>query len=319
VWLLDRRFWGAMAAAVSSAGYPEASGTHRKEEVPQLESFTVSSTFDVLSFQQALDTWLEKWHMQSAPPWLVGWYNNLRDETAGGLQRVDADDGSVAFVICSLPRYIDVVAEHYARSKPQNNFVDAATNEILELLKKKLPMELDAVLTNTDMGPPYYHVQTIGAVCGHDEHIEAEDINDAEWCEDLSMDLEDTRDPKMWGTDPAQRRKIFGVNVNPKFGGWFAYRILLVLRGVKSDSLLEPLLQPAPLKFLELENAKRILHEYNLRHDLCLWRDVTATHPANCRYPPEEYFFYTENKPAKRKQFLEMKAAQLPELPKLRA
>ena len=50
-------------------------------------------------------------------------------------------------------------------------------------------------------------------------------------CEDLSETLAETRDSKLWGTDPVMRRKIFDVNVHPELGGWFAYRALVVLRG----------------------------------------------------------------------------------------
>jgi hypothetical protein len=291
--------------AVSPCAFREGRGPS------EIEEFGTASAFDVWSFQKAMNAWLHPLRMECTPPWLVGWYNSCRDVTAGGLQRIDADDGAIAFAIYSVPGYIDVVADHYARSRPESGFVDAATNEILERLRKKIAAELGPILVNTDEGPPYYHVQTIGAIAGDDQHLEAKDIDDKEWDEDLSADLEDTRDPKMWGTDPATRRKIFGVNVHPTYGGWYAYRILLILSKVNSSSLLEPLVQPAPQKFLQQEDAKRILHEYNLRHDLCLWRDITKDQAASRRYTPEEYFFFTETKPEKRKQFLEFKVAQV--------
>merc|ERR1712098_75817 len=111
------------------------------------------------------------------------------------------------------------------------------------------------------------------------------------------------------------RRKIFGVNLHPTYGGWYAYRMVLVLHNVKNTSLAEGLQQPVAQKFVEPEDAKRILHEYNLQHDLCLWRDLTEQHPASHRYPVEEYCYFTEQKPAKRKRFLEMKAAHFSEVP----
>jgi len=308
-----------MGAAASGAGKADTCWKRPEGAAGDLESFNTTEGFDAHGFQQALNGWLRQWHMESTPPWLVGWYNGKRQETAGGLQLIEADDSAIAFALCSVPRFIDVVGEHYARSRPDNNFVDAATNEILERLKQKLPAELGIILANTDVGPPYYHVQTIGAIAGLDEHLEDTDIKDEEWCEDLRADLEDSRDPKMWGTDPETRRKIFGVNVNHKYGGWYAYRILLVLSNVKNSSVEKPLVQPTPLRFLEAESAKRILREYNLQHDLCLWRNITDAQPADCRYSPEEYFFFNETKPAKRKQFLELKAANYAEVPKLRA
>ena len=60
-------------------------------------------------------------------------------------------------------------------------------------------------------------------------------------CEDLSETLAETRDSKLWGTDPVMRRKIFDVNVHPELGGWFAYRALVVLRGAGALGKLGPL------------------------------------------------------------------------------
>ncbi|CAE7581475.1 mmachc, partial [Symbiodinium pilosum] len=182
---------------------------------------------------------------------------------------------------------------------------------------KSLPAELDAEIVNTDEGPPYYHVQTIGAVCAEDEHIEAKDVDGEgrdDWQEELSDRLEETRDPKMWGTESEMLRKIFGVNVHPVWGGWYAYRALIVLRKGTQASLQ----QPEPLTFLMLEDKKRILSEYNLRHQLCLWRDINDSHVPERRYSPEEYFFFTETSPDKRRRFLEMKASQMAAVPRPR-
>lgn len=306
-----------MGVAASSAAKDNARDPQGASSA-EIASFSTVENFDIRGFQQALNAWLQLWQMECTPPWLVGWYNSVRDETAGGLQKIEADDDAIAFALISVPCYIDVVAEHYARSRPDSGFVDAATNEIMERLKQMLPAELGAILVNTDVGPPYYHVQSVGAIAGNDEHLEAEDIDDAEWCNDLSDELQDSRDPKMWGDDPAMRRKIFGVNVHPKYGGWYSYRMLLILSGLKNSALADALVRPPQKKFLKPEDAKRILYEYNLQHDLCHWRDGTAPHPASCRYSPEEYFFFTETKPAKRKQFLEFKVAHFAETPKLR-
>lgn len=293
-------------------------GLREKGAAAELETFSTATPFDVHCFEKALNAWLEPWHMECTPPWLVGWYNDSREKNAGGEQRIPADDGAVAFAICSVPNYLDVVVEHYARSRPDGNFIHAATNEIMERLQQKLPTELEVLLVNTDVGPPYYHVQTIGAVCGRDQHIEAVDILDDEWREELQDDLEDTRDPKMWGADSEMLRKIFGVNVHPTYGGWYAYRMLLVLRGVNNTCFAESLVQPAPHRFVEKEDAKRILREYNLQHEFCVWRDLTVQHPPRHRYSPEEYLYFTEQKAAKRKRFLEYKTANFTEVPPLR-
>ncbi|CAE7237397.1 mmachc [Symbiodinium sp. CCMP2592] len=269
--------------------------------------------FDAEEFKKALDAWLAPMHLQSSRPFLIGWYNQQREITADGTQRIEGPDDGVAYAVYSVPGYLDVVIEHFARERPSTGFVDGATDAILAQLRQALPAELEPQVVNTDEGPPYYHVQTIGNVCAEDEHIEAKDIaNDGDdWEEDLSDRLEETRDPKMWGSESEMLRKIFGVNVHPTWGGWYAYRALIVLRQGTQASLQKP----EPMAFLATEDKKRILAEYNLRHQLCVWRDLSDSHPPEKRYSPEEYFFFTETSPDKRRRFLEMKASLMTAVP----
>mmetsp|Transcript_49319 Transcript_49319/g.86856 ORF Transcript_49319/g.86856 Transcript_49319/m.86856 type:complete len:299 (-) Transcript_49319:66-962(-) len=295
------------------------------EGSPRLSDFGSTESFDAYAFGEALSGWLEPLRLISSPPFQVGWYNETRDATAGGVSRISAPDGAIAFAAYSVPQYLDVIVEHFARAKPESNFVDATTDEIIERLQAQLMPELDAYIANTDTGPPYYHVQTIGAVAGVDQHLEAADVmedkeEDREWLNDLGDELQETRDPKMWGTDPATTRKVFGVNVHPTWGGWYGYRFLIVLRGVHVDRCSPELKRPSMLNFLDRDEAKRILSEYNLRHELCLWRDLSATaHPADRRYSPAEYFFFMEQSPLKRKRYLELQASHFAEPPKFRA
>ncbi|CAL1146701.1 unnamed protein product [Cladocopium goreaui] len=130
--------------------------------------------FDATQFQQVLSTWLAPMRLECSHPLLVGWYNKARAETADGTQSIEGPDDAVAFAIYSVPQFLEVVVEHYAREKPERDIVDGATNAILGELRNQLPSSLDAQVINTDVGPPYFHVQTIGAVCAEDQHVEAE-------------------------------------------------------------------------------------------------------------------------------------------------
>mmetsp|Transcript_4228 Transcript_4228/g.9774 ORF Transcript_4228/g.9774 Transcript_4228/m.9774 type:complete len:291 (+) Transcript_4228:65-937(+) len=281
--------------------------------------FGAGADFDAEGLQAALNAFLRPLCLECSPPFLVGWYNGTRTETAGGAQPIDAPDPTVAFALYSVPGYLDVVAEHFARVRPEKDFVDSCTNEILGWIRERLRPELQPMIVNTDAGPPYYHVQTVGAVAGVDQHMEASDLNgegDEEWREDLSDRLEDTRDPKMWGTDPVTRRKIFGVNMHPRWGGWYAYRALVVLPGAVAEGLA----RPEPVVCIGEGEARRILLEYNLRHEQCHWRDLAAEgHPADGRYKPDEYMFFMETSGAKRKRYLELRAAGFASPPAPRA
>lgn len=270
------------------------------------------STADTASAVQALahaiDGWASPFHVHCSPPFLVGWYNDERKRTAGGESMIKADEDAVAFAMYTRPGYLDTILDHYGRARPSSHFVDAATNEVLQQLRTKLPDAFGAVVTNTDEGPPYYHVQTVGAVAGVDQHMEAGDVNDPLWESDLSDRLEETRDERMWGTDPQVRRKIFGVNMHPIYGGWYAYRALVVLHAVRAKDLK----RPEPLSFVSGDDMRRILSEYNLRHADCNWRDLKLIgHPAEHRYTPEEFFFFTETAASKRRKFLDMKVARM--------
>lgn len=269
-----------------------------------------ADAFDALAAHRQLAEWCKPLHLEVSPPLLAGWYNEQRRATADGTQLIDAPEDAVVFAIASVPGYLDLVVEHFARAHPDTDFVDATTNEILMALRSALPLQLEATVTNTDQGPPYYHVQSVGAVAGFDQHIEANEqelaAEDPGWTGKLSDELQEKRDPKMWGSDKATLRKIFGVNVHPVWGGWYAYRAILVLKGARQASLPKP----APLKFLAPKEARRIISEYNLRHETCIWRDLSEeAHPPAQRYSPEEYLFFSETSSAKRRRYLQLRAA----------
>jgi hypothetical protein len=282
-------------------------GAGRSRPVSDFHPGGSSAEFDVHGFHQSLAQWLKPYRLECSKPFLVRWYNEARERTADGTQNIEAPPAAVAFAIYSVPDFLSAVSDFYNRTSPTKNFVDAATNEILDKLRGSLRPELDPWVVNTDDGPPYYHVQTLGAVAGVDQHLEAYDFTGAaneEWREDLSDRLEECRDTKMWGTDPETLRKIFGVNVHPEWGGWYAYRGLIVLRG----GLAETLQKPEPLNFLAESEARRIIAEYNLRHAECLWRDSTETgHPPERRYTTDEFFFFTEVSPNKRRRWLQLR------------
>eukprot|EP00746_Dinoflagellata_sp_MGD_P004405 gnl/MRDRNA2_/MRDRNA2_108490_c0_seq1.p1 gnl/MRDRNA2_/MRDRNA2_108490_c0~~gnl/MRDRNA2_/MRDRNA2_108490_c0_seq1.p1 ORF type:complete len:332 (+),score=72.16 gnl/MRDRNA2_/MRDRNA2_108490_c0_seq1:46-1041(+) len=259
--------------------------------------------FDVSKFCAALERKVAGFKFR-CKPFLVGWYNAKRDETSAGSQKIDAADNALAIIMYTVPGYLDIIADNFQRQKPQAGFVDDTTKALIDCLKEELDSELGAIVLNTDQGPPYYHVQTIGAIAGIDQHVEPTEIKDQDWEEELSDELEVTRDTKIWGTDKEMLRKIFGVNIHPEYGGWYAFRIMLILPEVHvAPGMLQ---QPAVLEFLSDDEKKRMLWEYNLDHQACRWRDLD-NHSPEKRYTPEEYFFFTEQNQEKRKRFLEMK------------
>lgn len=241
-------------------------------------------------------------------PLLVGWYNDLRKESAGGSQLLDVPDDTLAFLVYNGPGYIDTVFEYFLETSQDESchFVDGATDAVLKGLSAQFSAGVGASTINLDKGPPYFHAQSLGVVAGVGQHLDPSEIQDAAWHETVSSQLLSIRSPDMWGSDVAVRQKIFGISMHPEFGGWFAYRGLLILHNVRASSLQRPTVVAAVTDEAE---KKRILEEYNLRADDCFWRDLMRNgHPAEHRYTPEEMYFFTDMNLNRRKHFLQMRA-----------
>merc|ERR1719510_2356284 len=86
--------------------------------------------------------------------------------------------------------------------------------------------------------------------------------------EDLKEEMRCARDPKMWGD---ALDTFFPVAIHPKFGGWYVFRFILVLKQVTCVEIVKP----PPLEFLDDDKVKKtILEEYNIRGQLGYWRDL---------------------------------------------
>eukprot|EP00746_Dinoflagellata_sp_MGD_P141567 gnl/MRDRNA2_/MRDRNA2_74656_c0_seq1.p1 gnl/MRDRNA2_/MRDRNA2_74656_c0~~gnl/MRDRNA2_/MRDRNA2_74656_c0_seq1.p1 ORF type:complete len:289 (+),score=46.95 gnl/MRDRNA2_/MRDRNA2_74656_c0_seq1:49-915(+) len=277
-------------------------------EVSSLESCSLEGfhAFGIGAFTAAFEARCSTRHL-ACKPFLVGWYRDkCRDQAA----MIGADDKTLCFIVYATPGYLNIVIDHFARCRPKKDFVDSATNELLEITNLELKPEMGALIVNTNQGPPFFDVQTIGTVAGLDQYIDPDSIDDDDWRRELTCELEQIRDVKVWGDDTDDRRKILGCSVHPKYGGWYSYRSLLVLHGVKVSQEVEQEMERGPIDFLPDKEKKRILTEYNLRPDECYWRNLTENGQLPDRaYSAEELLFFTEQNEGKRRHFLELKAA----------
>ncbi|KAI5623574.1 methylmalonic aciduria and homocystinuria type C protein-like [Silurus asotus] len=91
----------------------------------------------------------------------------------------------------------------------------------------------------------------------------------------------DVQDPP-WGN-----KKMFGVCIHPRLGGWFAIRALLVLKGVEMGEALQQV--PPPNCVSSREARIELLERFNLRWKDWTYRDII---PVEERYSPQqkEYF-----------------------------
>jgi len=141
---------------------------------------------------------------------------------------------------------------------------------------------------NTD-SPIQFHVQTIGHVAGIDQHIEGTEVNI-----DTPFDLKSLRDDAMWGSNID---RIFGLNIHPIFGGWYAYRILIVFQ-------IECKIETPPLNFLSEKEKELAVFSYNFYPNESEWRDVHCT--KGFEYDPFQFLYFHEKRNSLRKRALEL-------------
>lgn len=73
--------------------------------------------FDAVKFQTALNAWCRTYALECSKPFLTQWYNDKRLETAGSTQLIEAPEAAVCFALYSVPGFLDVVAEHFLRTR----------------------------------------------------------------------------------------------------------------------------------------------------------------------------------------------------------
>ena len=176
--------------------------------------------------------------------------------------------------------------------------MDATVDMILAGILSQIDPSLKAGGWNTDK-PPYIHVQSIGHVAGIDEYICAETTNTSS-----GMELTDHRDPDLWG-DLATR--VLGVSIHPEYGGWYAYRMLIVLNGVEWPQNIP---QIKPLSFLAPTEREIVVSEYNKFPDLGRWRDFNDKQFKLTRYDTAQFLFFHERSSEKRRRILELLKAE---------
>ena len=199
----------------------------------------------------------------------------------------------VAFICISHRDFFKRVVSEFDPISDTTSFVDNTVDKVLRETLCMFHPSLAARGYNTDK-PPYVHVQSMGHVAGVDEYISASTISP-----DLAV-LTGNRDPDLWGD---LTNKILGVSIHPKYGGWYAYRMLIILEGVAwpTDKI-----QEEPLKFLSDQDKETIISEYNSNSDLCRWRDFNDDAYRLQRYDPIQYAFFTERSIQKRRRILEL-------------
>ncbi|GAB6028948.1 hypothetical protein CHUAL_004743 [Chamberlinius hualienensis] len=208
----------------------------------------------------------------------VGWYNECVQKAF----KLPFDEESLALVIISTPVMFDNLVLPYVRDGHDIEIkdpVDASISYHLAEVKQKLGPVYDVeILHDFDLQPtrrPKILVQTAAHVAGAAYYYQRSDVVD---------------DP--WGD-----KKINGVCVHPKYGGWFAMRGVLIF-----NNLLCPDLEKSLPVDCVPSNDKRIilLEKFNYNWQEWSYRDIIDV---ELKYSPLQKLYF-ETKPANRRRLL---------------
>lgn len=192
------------------------------------------------------------------------------------------NEDAIAFVVLSNNRFFERVVDNFLPESENSNFVDKTVDEMLVRIQNILSPEYKAKLWSTDR-PPLFHVQTMGYVAGATEYVPPCSLT--------------RKDDSVGSGD-----HIWGVSIHPEYGGWFTFRLLIVLEGVtwpKGEKI-------APLRFLSDEARDIIIYEYNTNPDLARWRDFNNGESELKKYDATQYAYFHERSVDKRRRILEL-------------
>ena len=201
---------------------------------------------------------------------------------------------AVAFLILSNARFFDEIVSGYRPDTESSNFVDQTVDVILDRIKRDFHPDTRLRVWNTDRAP-FFHVQTLGHVAGATEYVPPSSLVPRK-----EGDVIGNRDPCIWGSAASS---VLGVSIHPKYGGWFAFRILIVMEGVTWPTGVE---KSTPLNFLSAKDKDIIVYEYNKNPDLARWRDFNNGQYILEKYDTAQYLYFHENSTAKRRRILEL-------------
>uniref|UniRef100_A0A8D3DLY2 Cyanocobalamin reductase / alkylcobalamin dealkylase n=1 Tax=Scophthalmus maximus TaxID=52904 RepID=A0A8D3DLY2_SCOMX len=186
-------------------------------------------------------------------PLKVGWYNSLLPATL----RLSCPDDSLALVVLSTPAmfeqaFLPFMEERGCRAVTDpidqcvKHCVTSAVSQCFPGQEVDLRFDYELLPSRK----PKFLAQTAAHVSGAAFYYQQSDVTDQPWAE----------------------RKMFGVCVHPRFGGWFAIRALLVFGDVTLGSQM---VQPIPPDCVPTRESRiQLLEAFNFHWQDWSYRDV---------------------------------------------
>lgn len=196
--------------------------------------------------------------------------------------RLPYDDNTVAWVVISQPSMFEKLFVPYLTATQKDSsgiewtrdLLDDCLLQYLKQLVRKVstPSEVD-VIQDYEMHPnrrPKILVQVAGHVAGAAYYYQRQDVDK-------------TVDP--WD----ESKKIFGVSMHPKFGGWFAFRAVLIFKDLRAPSSMVQ--TPPPDCVPTPEMKVELLRRFNECWQDWTFRDVSSE-PIQERYSKKQKLYF---------------------------
>lgn len=232
---------------------------------------------NIKSVHDILDLYSEKFGLEFHP-FLMEWYNEVVNE------RFHLEYPADTYAICitstpsffekSLVPYLSEVNAELSRD-PLDQCVTAKIKKITDQLSEYNVETLHDYELHDHIRRPKLLVQSAGHVSGAAYYYQKIDVEDQPW----------------------EERKIYGVSVHPKYGGWFAFRGTMIFK----DLLVPTLEKKKVVDKLTNEQKISLLEKFNYHWQDWSYRDV---------FPVEEKYSdlqkkYFDTKPADRFKLVE--------------
>lgn len=232
------------------------------------------------------------------------WYNDLRLLVSPQSPQLieAANENAVGILLISNGSFFDQVVDtfRFDSSEVSSNFVERTTNRLLNLLVGHLNSMGYSQISQYNLDtPPFLHSQSLGYLSGIAEYISGDNVAlNTERMETLKRHSNEN------GETMSPHSTIMGLTLHPRYGGWFAYRGLLVFDDVSwpVDSS-----KPTPIHFLTENRRHEAIIEFNINPELGYWRDLNdCSQGSVVRYSCVQYAFFHERSALRRRRMLEL-------------
>ncbi|XP_023218050.1 methylmalonic aciduria and homocystinuria type C protein homolog [Centruroides sculpturatus] len=211
-------------------------------------------------------------------PFKIGWYNDMIKP----IFQLNYSYDTIAFLIVSTPQMFDRAFKPFVRCRRLSgslNPIDECTVYYLDRIKQVFPdTEIDIKYDfELHMGRrPKVLMQTAAHVSGAAYYYRRDDLQE---------------DP--WGSN----KKIFGVCIHPKYGGWFALRGVAIF-----EKFTCPLLtKTEPNDVIPEDKKRELLEKFNYHWEDWSYRDII---PVAEKYSEEQKKYFA-TKPGQRHKIID--------------